>query len=206
MKTIAIISQKGGSGKTTLALHLAVAAEAAGKVTVLLDLDPQASATGWKDSRKGETPEIIALPSTRLARALQTASEEGFDLALIDTAPSTERDAATAARAADLVLVPCRAAILDLRAIGMTVELVKLTGKPAYAVLNAVPPHAARIEADAREAISGYGLSVAPCTLQHRAAYAHALTVGQVAQEYEPKGKAAGEVAELYKWLDTIML
>ena len=205
MKTIAIISQKGGSGKTTLALHLAVAAEAAGKVTVLLDLDPQASATGWKDSRKGETPEIIALPSMRLGPALRTASEEGFDLALIDTAPSTERDAATAARAADLVLVPCRAAILDLRAIGMTVELVKLTGKPAYAVLNAVPPHAARIEADAREAISGYGLSVAPCTLQHRAAYAHALTVGQVAQEYEPKGKAAGEVAALYKWLDTII-
>jgi chromosome partitioning protein len=204
MKTIAIISQKGGSGKTTLALHLAVAAEAAGKVTVLLDLDPQASATGWKDSRKGETPEIMALPSTRLAPALRTASEEGFDLALIDTAPSTERDAATAARAADLVLVPCRAAILDLRAIEMTAELVKLTGKPAFAVLNAVPPHAPRIEADAREAISGYGLNVAPCTLQHRAAYAHALTVGQVAQEYEPKGKAAGEVAALYEWLDTI--
>jgi chromosome partitioning protein len=206
MKTIAIISQKGGSGKTTLALHLAVAAEAAGKVTVLLDLDPQASATGWKDSRKGGTPEIMALPSARLAPALRTAIEEGFDLALIDTAPSTERDAATAARAADLVLVPCRAAILDLRAIEMTAELVKLTGKPAYAVLNAVPPHAARIEADAREAIAGYGLNVAPCSLQHRAAYAHALTVGQVAQEYEPKGKAAGEVAALYKWLDTIDL
>jgi chromosome partitioning protein len=205
MRTIAIISQKGGSGKTTIALHLAVAAEKAGKATVLLDLDPQASATGWKDSRKAETPEIMALPSTRLAPTLQTAKVEGFAFALIDTAPSTERDAVTAARAADLVLIPCRAAILDLRAIETTAELVKLTGKPAYAVLNAIPHRAGRIEADAREAIAAYGLAVAPCTLQHRAAYAHALTLGQVAQEYEPTGKAAADVTAFYNWLDTIV-
>lgn len=204
MKTIAIISQKGGSGKTTLALHLAVAAETAGKATVLLDLDPQASAASWKDSRKAETPEIMALPATRLAPTLQTAKDEGFAFAIIDTAPSTERDAVTAARAADLVLVPCRAAILDLRAIHTTAELVKLTGKRAYAVLNAIPPRAGRIEADAREAIAAYGLAVAPCTLQNRAAYAHALTLGQVAQEYEPTGKAAHDVTAFYKWLDTI--
>lgn len=90
MKTIAIIAGKGGVGKTTLALHLAVAAENADKATVLLDLDPQASAAAWKGSRKAEIPEVIALPATRLASTLQTATDEGFDLALIDTAPSTE--------------------------------------------------------------------------------------------------------------------
>lgn len=205
MKTISIISQKGGSGKTTLALHLAIAAENADKATMVLDLDPQGSAAASKDRWKAEIPEVMTLPSTRLVAALQTAKDEGFDLALIDTAPSTERDAVIAARAADLILVPCRAAVLDLWAIERTAELIKLTGKPAYAVLNAVPPGAGRIEADAREAIAAYDLPVAPCVLYHRAALAHALMVGKTAQEFEPRGRAAADIIAFYKWLDTIV-
>lgn len=205
MKTIAIISRKGGVGKSTLTLHLAVAAENADKATVLMDLDPQASAAAWKDRREAEIPEVMAIPAQKLAAALQTAKDDGFDLALIDTAPGTERDAVIAARAAGIILVPCRAAVLDLWAIEMTVELIKLTDKPAYAVLNAVPPGAARIVADARKAITGYGLSVAPYVLYHRAAFAHALMVGKTAQEYEPNGKAAADVIAFYKWLDTIV-
>lgn len=126
MKTIAIVSQKGGAGKTTLALHIATAAEAAGLSAAIIDLDPQASAAGWGDSRQGEAPVVVALPHTRLPQGLQAATDGGAELVVIDTAPHSEAAAMAATRAADLVLIPCRAGILDLRAIGSTAELVKL--------------------------------------------------------------------------------
>ena len=205
MKTIAIISQKGGAGKTTLALHLAAAAEAAGKATVVIDLDPQASAAGWKDSRSEETPVVISLPHTRLTQGLQAAREGGARLAVIDTAPHSEAAAMAAARAADLVLIPCRAGILDLRAIATTAELVKLAQKRAFVVLNALPPRATQLLNDARGAVEVHGLEVGPVVLQQRAAFAHALTAGQTAQEYEPDGKAAEEIAALLSWLEGIL-
>ena len=205
MYTVAMVSQKGGTGKTTLALHLAVAAEKAGQRAVVIDLDPQASAAEWKDSRQGETPVVVSVPSTRLPHAVQAAQDGGADLALIDTAPSAGDVALAAAEAADLVLIPCRAGILDLRAIGTTARVVKVAGKTAYVVLNAVPPRASSILADARAAVAVHGLEVAPVALRQRAAYAHALTAGQTAQEYEPHGKASEDMAAFYTWLRRVL-
>lgn len=202
MKTIAIISQKGGAGKTTLALHLAVAAERAGKTTAVIDLDPQASATGWKDTRASETPAVVSAQAARLAQVLEAAIENDASLAIIDTAPHSESAALAAARVCDLILIPCRPAILDLRAIGTTVDLAKLAGKPAQIVLNAVPPRGS-LGDEASAAVSSYGLSVAPVRIGHRVAYIHALTVGQTAQEYDPSGRAAEEISQLYKWTCT---
>jgi chromosome partitioning protein len=201
MKAVAILSQKGGSGKTTLALHLAVAAEKAGQLAAVIDLDPQASAAGWKDSRKEETPVVVSVPSTRLPQALQAALNGGADLALIDSAPHAGDMALAAAEAADLILIPCRPGILDLRAIGPTARISKLAGKPTFVVLNAMPNRAPNVLADARAAVAVHGLEVAPFSLQQRAAYAHALTSGQTAQEYEPSGKAGQDMTELYQWL-----
>jgi chromosome partitioning protein len=201
MHTVAILSQKGGSGKTTLALHLAVAAERTGKVAAVIDLDPQASAAGWKDSRSGDTPVVVAMPAARLTQALETARQGEADLALIDSAPHSGEVALAAAEAADFVLIPCRAGILDLRAIGTTARIAKLAGKSAYVVLNALPPNAHKLLADARAAVAVHGLDVAPVTLQQRAAFAHALTVGKTADEYEPNGKAAEEITQLFQWL-----
>jgi chromosome partitioning protein len=201
MKTVAILSQKGGSGKTTLALHLAVAAEKAGQLAAVIDIDPQASAAGWKDSRPGETPVVVAMPASRLPQALQAARDGGADLALIDSAPHSGEVALAAAEAADLILIPCRAGILDLRAIGATARIAKLAGKPTYVVLNAMPNRAPNVLADARDAVRVHGIEVAPFSLQQRAAYAHALTIGQTAQEYDPSGKAADETDQLYRWL-----
>jgi chromosome partitioning protein len=203
MKTIAIISQKGGAGKTTLSLHLAVTGERRGKSVAVIDLDPQASAAGWKDTRPGETPVVIAIPHIRLAQALQTAKEAGADLALIDTAPHSEAAAMAAARAADLILIPCRPGILDLRAIATTAELVKLAGKPAFVVLNSMPPRATNLLADAKAAVAVHGVDVAPIAIQQRAAFAHSLTTGQTAEEYDPDGKAAEEIVELYEWINS---
>lgn len=200
MKTVAIESQKGGTGKTTTALNLAVAAEKAGQAAVVIDLDPQASAAGWKDTRQAETPVVVSVPPARLPQTLQAAKEGGAALALIDTAPHAE-SASLAAAKADLILIPCRPGILDLRAIGTTAEIVKLAGKLAFVVLNAIPPGATRLLADARAGAAVHGLAVAPVAIEQRAAFGHALTAGQTAQEFEPEGKAAEEIVQLYDWL-----
>jgi chromosome partitioning protein len=201
MQTIAILSQKGGSGKTTLALHLAVAAEQAGKIAAVIDIDPQASAAGWKDSRTSETPVVVSIPAARLAQALEAARSAGADLALIDSAPHSSDVALAAAEAANFVLIPCRPGILDLRAIGTTARIVKLAGKQGFVVLNAMPPNAPNVLSDARAAVAVHGLDVAPVAVQQRAAFAHALTVGKTANEYDPKGKATEEISQLYQWL-----
>jgi chromosome partitioning protein len=201
MKTVALLSQKGGTGKTTLSLHLAVAAQLAGKDAVVIDLDPQASAAGWKDSRAAESPVVVSVPAARLQVALRAAKEGAATLALLDTAPHSADVALAAAEAADLILIPCRAGILDLRAIATTARIVKLAGKPAFVVLNTLPPRAHNMLADARAAVAVHGLTVAPVTLQQRAAYAHSLIVGQTAQEWARGDKAAQEISDLYKWM-----
>ncbi len=205
MKIVAILSQKGGSGKTTLTLNLAVAAGKAGKSVAVIDLDPQASSAGWKDSRPGDSPYVLPLPHARLPQALQAAKEGGADLMFIDTAPHTETPALAAAKAADLILIPTRPGILDIRAIGTSAELAKLAGKPAYVVLNAMPVRAPQIMADATAAVGVHGLPVAPVVIQQRAAYSHALTAGKTAQEFEPEGKAAEETVQLYNWLCSVL-
>lgn len=205
MKTVAIVSQKGGSGKTTLSLHIATAVEAAGSPTVIIDLDPQASAAGWGDSREGDAPVVVALPYTRLTHGLKAAADGGAKLAVIDTAPHSDSVAIAAVKAADLVLIPCRAGILDLRAISTTAELVMSTGKRAFVIFNAVPPRATQLLADAQAAVAHHGLPIAPVTLQQRAAFGHALTIGKTASEYEPHSKASEEVNELIIWLRIVL-
>jgi len=132
---------------------------------------------------------------------LKRPGQGGAALTIIDTAPHATDAALAAAEVADLVLIPCRAGILDLRAIGTTARAIRLAGKPAYVVLNAMPPRAPNVLLDATAAVAVHGLQVAPITLQQRAAYAHSLTAGQTAQEYDPMGKAAEETAQLYAWL-----
>lgn len=200
MKIVTILSQKGGAGKTTLALHLAVAAEQDGKKTALVDLDPQASAADWGDSRETDSPAVVSAQASRLDPVLDAAREAGAALTLIDTAPHSESSALAAARAADLILIPCRPAILDLRAISSTIDIAKLAGKRAVVVLNSVPPRGS-ISDEASEAVAGYGIDVAPVRLVRRVAFQHALTGGLTAQEYEPEGKASEEAKQLYQWM-----
>lgn len=203
MKTLAIISQKGGAGKTTLALNLAVAAERLNIPTVVIDLDPQASAKTWHDIRVSkDAPFVVSAQASRLEEVMEASRANGAELVIIDTAPHSESAALAAARASDLVLIPCRPAILDLKAIGTSADLVALAKKEAVVVLNAVP-HQGKLADEAEEAVRSYGLVVAPVKLTQRAAYVHSLTAGQTAQEFEPEGKAAQEIDDLYKWTRT---
>ncbi|MBE9109317.1 AAA family ATPase [Nodosilinea sp. LEGE 07298] len=201
MKVLAILSQKGGAGKTTLALNLAVQAEMDGKATAIIDLDPQASATSWGDSRDGEAPTVVSAQASRLSHVLDAAGNAGAHFTIIDSAPHSESTALAAARAADLVLIPCRPAILDLRAIKDTIDIVRLAKVAGAVVLNAVPPRGQSIALEAEQAIASYDMSVVPIHIGQRAAFVHSLTAGQTVQDYEPSGKAANEIRTLYKWL-----
>ena len=198
MKTISIISQKGGAGKTTLALNLAGAAEESGHSSVVVDLDPQASAKGWHDHRQKDAPVVISAQASRLNDVLDTARRGGADVCIIDTAPHSETAALAAARAADLILIPCRAGILDLRGISSSVDLVQIAKRPALIVLNAVPPRGG-LPDQAQEAIAPYGIQVAVARITQRAVFNHSLTAGQTAVEFEPEGAAAEEIRALYK-------
>jgi chromosome partitioning protein len=199
MKTVAIVSQKGGSGKTTLAVHLATAAAVAGHTVAIIDLDPQATAASWGDDR-ANSPEVISGQAVRLPALMQTARENGASFLVIDTAPNADQAASLAARAADLVLIPCRPARFDLEAIETTLLLTRTAGKPAYVILNAVPPRG-EIAKEAMQGLAAQGAQIAPHQLGHRAAFSHGVIDGRTAQELEPLGKAAQEVEALYQWL-----
>ena len=147
MEVIAVIAQKGGTGKTTLAISLAVAAQRAGRTAAIVDLDPQATASNWGDRREADSPAIVSAHPVRLAQVLKAAEEGGADLVVIDTPPRAERAAMEAAKASDLVLVPCRPSIFDLETISTTLELLAAVGsKPVAGVLNGVPPRGTKRE------------------------------------------------------------
>jgi chromosome partitioning protein len=201
MYTIALVAQKGGTGKTTLAVSLAVAAGQVGMTSIIIDLDPQGTACNWKDRRKSDGPVVIDAQPARLAAALAKAAENGVDFAVIDTPARNEQSALAAAKAADLVLIPCRPQAYDLETIPNTKEILALAGnKPAVVLLNAVPAIGDRHE-QARELLSRLEMPVCPYTLGHRAVFGDAGAVGQAAQEYDPRGKGAAEILQVYKYV-----
>ncbi|MBV8521759.1 MAG: hypothetical protein JOY71_06470, partial [Acetobacteraceae bacterium] len=116
---------------------------------------------------------------------------------VVDTAPNADQTALRAARASELVLVPCRPSILDLDAIVATLELCTIAKASALTILNAAPIRS-RVVVDAGEAIRKVGGTVCPAIIRERVAFRHSLVDGWVAQEYEPDGQAAAEIAALY--------
>ena len=201
MKVVAVIAQKGGAGKTTLSLGLAVAATRVGLSAAVIDLDVQATAANWGDRRTAEAPVVISAQPARLPRMLEAAREQGADLVVIDTAPRAEQGALAAVQAADFVLIPCRPSIYDLETVRTTADVVRLAGDPpAVAVLNGVPPRGTRAE-QAREVLAGLGVETCPIGIGTRAAIEHAAALGLTAQEYEPAGKASVEMAAVYEFM-----
>ena len=199
MQTLALVCQKGGAGKTTLAIHLAAEASAHGIRTLLLDLDPQASAARWADRRKPGALDVdVAVESAaRLEVALQQAEREAYGLVVLDTAPHADQAALRVARAADLVLVPVRCSILDLDAAGASLDLCTLARRPAVVILNAAPVRS-RVVQEAADTMTGLGADLAGTVIRERVAFRHALIDGRVAREFEPQGTAAAEITALY--------
>ena len=206
MKVIGVLSRKGGVGKTTLAIHLAVLAQQAGQRALLIDLDPQRSSASWWRAREADTPQLVETDPGSLRDILEAARTDGVDLVVIDARPSVEADAAHVATLADLVLVPTRPAIFDLRAILGTLDIVKGAARRSLIVLNACPPPRgageASIVTDARRALAAFGVPVAPVAIVNRTSIPAAATAGLTAVEADPDGKAAKEMRALWRVVD----
>jgi len=209
MKVWSIVSQKGGSGKTTLALQLAIAAARSRKVLVI-DLDPQQSAERWHSIRQRATgskddPSIAAGPYQKLADMLKTASRLGAELVLIDTPPKLDRAIIPAVKAASTVVVPLKSGILDLQALEDSLDLINL-GKArnrAVVILNAVPAGRQK-ETAIKESLRAAGrlkLDVLAEQLSDLPALALGLKTGRGVTEMERHGTAAKEVTALLEAL-----
>lgn len=200
MKTLAVVSQKGGVGKTTLATALAVEAGRDGRRAIVVDLDPQASASFWRDTREADDPAITAVPAARLGHVLAAAAEAAVDIAIVDTPPFSKDIAYEAAERADFVLIPTRPAVLDVMAMTKTLDLVKHYGKPHAVVLTFCPPSGREVD-DTVKVIEALGATLAPVRIGQRVAYSRAQQSGRAAQELEEGGKAAREIKELYTYV-----
>jgi chromosome partitioning protein len=205
MKTVAVIAQKGGSGKSTIAVHLAAYARSRKVRPAMIDLDPQASTFDWNEGRTETdpvSPKLFCLRAREndLPKAIQQAKASGAQLLIIDTAPHSNRDAATAAKLSDFVLIPCRPARFDLKALISTAEIARLSNTPSAVVINQAPPVGSKAER-AREVIQGQGINVLPPVLHRRTAFEDALTGCRAVHEYDPESKAAQEIAALFDCL-----
>ena len=202
MSVVAVVCQKGGVGKTTLSIHLAVAATRAGHTAVLIDLDPQASASKWSDIRTDESPVVISAHATRLRYVIEKAEAEGVTFVVLDTPPQVESPITDAAKVADIAIIPCRPALFDIHAIEETVYRTLKENVPTHLVFNAVPPRSSMLE-QAKAVVADYNIHIAPCTVGRRILFSHAVVDGKTAEEFDPKSKAAIEIQTLYEYLQT---
>jgi chromosome partitioning protein len=202
LKTLAILSRKGGTGKTTVALHLAVQAQRMGYRTLVADADTQHSALDWFRLRTKQPPLVVEARSGALYVARDAAERSGMDLAVFDTGPSAGPDCLDAARLADLSLMVVRPSTFDLRAIRETAEAVARLGRPAWFVLNQAPSRRNGQEVETvRQAVrqlESYGFPVAPIGLRSRVAYQAGMAAGRSAMEIDPDSIASAEICALW--------
>ena len=207
MRTWAVINQKGGAGKSSLCVHLAVHAVAQGEHVLIVDLDPQENAKGWQ-LRRGEArgrPMVVAAVPENLGKVLKGAVPLGFTLAIIDTAGKIDAVALDVIRISDLIIAPTLPNFFDIEALRGTVELIKQARKidRAVCVVNGVNARSAdRDFSDAATRAADLGISVAPAYCSHRVAFADAIAAGKGVSEFAPKtDKAVKEIAALWKAL-----
>lgn len=204
MRVVAVLGQKGGTGKTTVSTGLAVAAYLNGSKVSIIDLDPQTNAYDWFERREGDGPDVVSIQPGAIRRTLEAARDLGMDWVFIDTPGKMESASTEAARHADIVLIPSQAQIFSVDTLKPLKTLLGMAGNPrAFVVLNLVHPNARKRAGEDGAAIAaGYGIDVAPVHLSHRAVFADAPALGLTPQESEPDGRAAQEIAALFRFLE----
>jgi chromosome partitioning protein len=202
MNVIVLASQKGGAGKTTLAAHLAIAAETAGAgPAVLIDTDPQGSLSGWWNVREASTPALAPTTIAELPNKLAALSAAGYAVAVVDTPPAITDAIRAVVATADLVLIPTRPSPHDLRAVGSTVELIQDAARPFVFIVTQAKPNT-RLTVQAVAALSAHGV-VAQAIVHDRVDYAGSMIDGRTVIETDGKGRSAAEIAELWKFVQT---
>ncbi len=208
MRTIAFLTQKGGTGKTTLAASLAVAAADAGERVIALDLDGQASLVRWGERREAANApnKVIVEPLERerlprLRAILQGLAGVGFTLAVFDTAGDDGAAARLVTEATDLCLLPARPTRLDVEATAATFRAVFLAKRKAAFVLNQCPPtYRSSRASEAAKGLTCLGVLAEPM-LSARMDYQDAIAVGLGVTEYARGGRAAQEIEALWSWI-----
>lgn len=195
MRIIAIVSQKGGVGKTTLASHLAVRAVSDGLNVGIIDLDPQGSLSAWAAARQADQPYFI-VADRALKTQMQKLAKGGFDMIFIDTPPNSI-NTFDEMQVADFVLIPVKASPHDLRTVPATWERITDKDRAAF-VLNDVTPRS-RIAWDSLQTLSQLGTVAG--TITSRVTFAESQIDGSTIQEIEPKGKGAAEIGRIYRFL-----
>lgn len=198
MRTIAFVTQKGGSGKSTLTSSLAVAAHEAGERVFVIDMDPQRSLVKWGETRGTDDVPVSAVTAARLPATLAALEKNGFTLALIDTAGAEGGSATAAMKAADLNVIPSRPNIFDLWASEQTRSALKAMRSEFVFVLNQCPPaqQTTRVQ-EGVEALEAMGGLISPLILA-RVDYQEAARHGWGVTEINPHGAAASEIKSLW--------
>lgn len=208
MRILTIASQKGGTGKSTLAINLGVLAGGGTKPVVLVDCDAHRGLAQWRLVRAAERPIVAELPKGGIDEVLSTCRAAGAGLVVLDTPAGTPAPGsliAQAIAAADLVVMPSKAGFLDIMAARPTVEAIRRAGRSGVVVLNEVPPRGSVVEG-ARTALVGYGLPVCPTAIAHRVAVSYSLLQGQALAEYDPVNRGALEFAAVWTWIRELLV
>lgn len=201
MQVVVIAARKGGSGKTTLAAHLAVEADRAGAGPItLVDMDPQQSLTAWWNDRNADSPRLLELNQDKLRNEVLKAKPL-TGLLIVDTPPLDTGAINTIMEIADLVIIPVKPSPHDLRGVGITVGLARKLHKRFVFVINQAIQRTALTQ-QAPLVLSQFG-PVATAIVHHRVDFAGAMTDGRTLQEVEPKSKGAIEIAEVWKYVST---
>ncbi len=203
MRTIVLASQKGGSGKTTIAAHLAVALERAGQgPAVLIDTDPQGSLAGWWNKRDAPSPAFADATVRELSEKLSALQADGFTWCVVDTPPADSEQNAKVIAQADLVLIPTRPSPHDLDALGATLELCHASQRRFVFVVNAAKANAS-ITVQTVTALSEHG-QVAPAVVADRVLFASSMIDGRTVFDVDPTGRSADEIAALWKFVNSL--
>ncbi|KRA69847.1 chromosome partitioning protein ParA [Caulobacter sp. Root656] len=209
MKTLAVISRKGGAGKTTLAINLSLTAHLAGWKVLVADIDPQRSASDALRARAAPGPALAEINAGKLFQARSQALHDAYDVMLIDTPAAPDADVAVAVNSADLCVLVCRPTFLDIASVARSAEMVRRLGKAGLIVLNQAPSKRGGAEPasvqKAIEALRFCGLPIAPVGLRSRTLYQQAIARGLSVGEWDAQAPAAREVERLWSHVAALL-